>query len=65
MVPVDKNDVGYRELPETDGKQFLSPILMIFCILVLTKGPDILTAKYFFILRLGVSEVYRGLYGVK
>lgn len=20
MVPVDKNDVGYRELPETDGK---------------------------------------------
>lgn len=20
VVPVDKNDVGYRELPETDGK---------------------------------------------
>lgn len=20
MVPVDKNNVGYRELPETDGK---------------------------------------------
>jgi hypothetical protein len=22
VVPVDKNDVGYRELPETDGKYF-------------------------------------------
>lgn len=23
VVPVDKNDVGYRELPETDGNVFL------------------------------------------
>lgn len=23
VVPVDKNDVGYRELPETDGNIFL------------------------------------------
>eukprot|EP00069_Balaena_mysticetus_P001423 bmy_15277T0 len=24
VVPVDKNDVGYRELPETDGNVFLT-----------------------------------------
>lgn len=23
VVPVDKNDVGYRELPETDGRVFM------------------------------------------
>lgn len=25
VVPVDKNDVGYRELPETDGRVFMWP----------------------------------------
>lgn len=29
VVPVDKNDVGYRELPETDGNVFLTCIVCV------------------------------------
>jgi len=32
VVPVDKNDVGYRELPETNGKY------LVYCILPLSLG---------------------------
>lgn len=31
VVPVDKNDVGYRELPETNGKHLVYYMLLLFC----------------------------------
>jgi len=30
VVPVDKNDVGYRELPETNGKYLVYYILLVY-----------------------------------
>lgn len=36
VVPVDKNDVGYRELPETNGKHVVYCILLLF----LSKKPS-------------------------
>lgn len=32
VVPVDKNDVGYRELPETDGNVF--PVEICACMYI-------------------------------
>lgn len=43
VVPVDKNDVGYRELPETDGE-------LIYCICItinLDVGKDVFATCLF------------------
>lgn len=34
VVPVDKNDVGYRELPETDGE-------LIYCFMYTARNLDV------------------------
>lgn len=36
VVPVDKNDVGYRELPETNGKY------LGYCILCFTEQASVI-----------------------